>query len=325
MKKKIYLGIDIGGTNIKLAWVDSNGAVLKRGLLDTEAGLGARDALRRIRSALTSLVDAKTQVTAAGIGCAGLVDAKRGILVTSPNLPKWNNAPLRRIAEEELGVQVYIDNDVNAAAFGEYMCGCGKGRSHLICITLGTGVGGGIVTGGRLLSGSANFAGEIGHMSVDMNGPLCKCGNRGCLEAFIGKNALVRSAKAKLEHKSGRILGRLTEREKRALTPKIIFHAAERGDRVAKEVFHEAAGYLGTAIASMINIFNPEVIALGGGISGAFGLMQPRLQKVVEARAFKEPAAMVTICRSALGNDSSTVGAALIAKERGRSRRKDAC
>lgn len=323
MKQRMYLGIDIGGTNIKLALVSSTGSVLKRGVIETSAGLGPRCAMRRIRTAVDAFAGAGENLTAVGMGCAGLVDADRGMLLSSPNLPKWKNSRLARIAQEELGVQTYVDNDVNTAAYGEYMCGSGRGCRNLICITLGTGVGGGIVSDGKLLRGTANYAGEVGHMSVNLDGPRCKCGNRGCLEAYVGKNALVRSARSKLGSKAGSVLGKLSERQKRGLTPKMIFHAAQRGDRVAKEVLNEAAVYLGTAIASLVNIFNPEVIAIGGGISGAFDFMKPRLEKVVQSRAFKESASMVRICRSELGNDASTVGAALLAKDQMKRRSKD--
>jgi glucokinase len=321
---RTYLGIDIGGTNIKLALVRSSGAIVKRGLIETEADKGPRSALRRIHMALASLAGGKPHVTAAGIGCAGLVDADRGLLHSSPNLAAWENTPLARIAAKELGVQTYVDNDVNTAAYGEFMCGSGRGCRNLICITLGTGVGGCIISDGKLLRGTANFAGEVGHMSVNLEGPRCKCGNRGCLEAYIGKNALVRSARTKLKTKRGSVLGKLSDREKRVLTPKMIFHAAQRGDRVAKEVLSDAANHLGSAVASLINIFNPQVITFGGGISGAFELMKPRLEKVVQSRAFKESASMVKLCRTELGNDSSTVGAALLAKKKQGRGSKDA-
>jgi len=316
VKKQRYLGIDIGGTNIKLAMVSSTGNVLKRGLIETEGEQGARSALRRIRTAYEAFASGGEELMAAGIGCAGLVDTEGGVLFSSPNLPRWKNTRLGRIATDELGVQTYVDNDVNVAAYGEYMCGSGKGYSNLICITLGTGVGGGIIAGGKLLRGSANFAGEVGHMSIDLDGPRCSCGNRGCLEAYVGKRALVRSARAKLKTRSGSVLGKLSERQKRALTPKMIFEAARRGDRVAKEVLNEAADYLGSAVASLVNIFNPEVITFGGGVSGAFDFMKPRLEEVVRSRAFKEPASLVKICRTQLGNDASAVGAALLARDR---------
>ncbi|NIM20405.1 MAG: ROK family protein [Candidatus Latescibacteria bacterium] len=315
MKKNAYLGIDIGGTNIKIAAVEPSGRVLTRGIIETPAGKGPTAAFDRIRRAVPTLFGDQWRVAAAGVGCAGLVDSRKGRLLTSPNLPAWNQTPLRRIAVKALGVQTYVENDANAAAYGEYKCGAGEGYENVICITLGTGVGGGIVSGGKLLKGASDFAGEIGHMSISVEGPLCKCGNRGCLEAYIGKNALVRSAREKLKFKKGKVLGNLSERGKRELTPRMIFQAARQGDRVAKEVLNEAADYLGSALASLVNIFNPEIIAIGGGISGAFDLMKPRIEKKVRSRAFDAPAAMVRITKAVLGNDASTVGAALIAKE----------
>ncbi len=315
MKKDAYLGIDIGGTNIKIASVAPSGRILSHSVIETVPGRGPEDAFERVRLTLPALFRGDRRLAAAGVGCAGLVDTEKGKLLTSPNLPAWKQVPLKRIAERVLGVQTYIDNDANAAAYGEYKCGAGKGYRNIVCMTLGTGVGGGIVADGKLLKGATNFAGEIGHVSININGPRCKCGNRGCLEAYIGKDALVRSALAKLEVKRGKVLGRLTGREKRALTPKMIYSAALEGDRIAKQVLYEAAEYLGSAIAALVNVLNPEVIVIGGGISGAFDLMKSKVEKVVHTRAFKESAALVKITRAKLGNDASTIGAALLAKE----------
>lgn len=315
MKGEAYLGIDIGGTNVKMALVSPVGKILTRGLIETAVKQGPEDVFKRIALAVPTLLTGDRRLVAAGIGCAGLIDAGRGVLLTSPNFPDWREVPIRRIAGRVLGVQTVVDNDANAAAYGEYRAGAGRGYDNVVCITLGTGVGGGIISDGKVLRGGHNFAGEIGHVAINMDGPRCKCGNRGCLEAYIGKQALVRSARAKLKTRGGRILGRLSTRQLRSLTPRMIQEAALQGDRTAREVFYEAADYLGSGIAVLVNLLNPEVVAIGGGVSGAFELMEARLMKAVRARAYDEAAAVVKICRTRLGNDSSTVGAALYAKD----------
>ena len=315
MNREGYLGVDIGGTNVKMALVSPAGKILARGQIEAAVERGPEDVFKRIARAVPALLSGDRRLVAAGIDCAGLIDIKRGVLLTSPNFPGWRDVPIRRIAGRVLGVQTFVDNDANAAAYGEYRAGAGRGYANVVCITLGTGVGGGIIADGKVLRGGHNFAGEIGHVAINMDGPLCSCGNRGCLEAYIGKRALVRSARAKLSSRGGRILGRLSSRQLRSLTPRMIQEAALKGDRTALEVFYEAAEYLGSGIAVLVNLLNPDVVAIGGGVSGAFQLMETRLKQAVRARVFDEAAAVVKICRAQLGNDSSTIGAALYAKD----------
>jgi glucokinase len=313
MKKDTYAGIDIGGTNIKLALTDSSGRVLVSRSIPTDAAKGPRDAFERIAAALADLA-AGRDIRAAGVACAGLFDRSTGRLHSSPNLPAWQNAPLERIARARLGVYTVVDNDANAAAYGEYFRGCGRGRGTLVCITLGTGVGGGIVIDGRPLRGSRNFAGEIGHATIRDNGPRCRCGSRGCLEAYLGAHALVRETRAKLITRRSRHLSRWVE-EGRRITPKLIAEAAARGDRAAREVFEEAGGRLGTALANLINVFNPDLIAIAGGVAQGFHLMRPRLEEEVRRRAFPESRRAARIVRARLGTEAAAIGAALLARD----------
>jgi len=314
----VYAGIDIGGTNIKVATVSARGRVLSRGVIDTLPGLGPRDAFKRIAVALDTLTRGQS-VRAAGVGCAGLVDPRTGVLLASPNLQAWEKQPLTRIARRSLGVYTIVDNDATSAAWGEYRCGANRGRDHLIFITLGTGVGGGIITDGRILRGAGNYAGEIGHMTVDPGGPRCRCGNRGCLEAYAGSYALERSARSRLREKRSRYLSRWLD-EGRRLTPRTLSEAARKGDSVARAVFREAGEALGTSIASLINVFNPNAIVIGGGVSASFDLFSPHVDRMVKRRAFAGPAAMVQIERSCLGNDATAVGAAMFARDNERGR-----
>lgn len=318
MKHPVFLGIDIGGTNIKLGIVSSSGRVLARGLIPTLPGNTPWEEFSRIRQMLPFLSSAGGRIAGVGIGCAGLVDASRGILISSPNLPKWRNVPLRTIARRTFGVPAVVDNDASAAAYGEFIVGAGKGYSHFICITLGTGVGGGIIVDGAPVRGIKNFAGELGHMTIDREGPRCSCGNRGCLEAFIGTRGLLRSAREKLKKRNGRILGSKIPARSRKLTPRAITNAALSGDRVAAAVLEEAAAALGCGIASLVNIFNPEVVAIGGGVSGAFDFMKKRVEREVYERSYVAPSSRIVLTRAHLGNDASTVGAAMQASQASR-------
>jgi glucokinase len=244
-----------------------------------------------------------------------MVEASSGLLLSSPNLPTWQNVKLRSIARRTMGVPAIIDNDATAAAYGEFVAGAGRGCSSFICITLGTGVGGGVILNGEVLRGAHNFAGEIGHMTIDQDGPRCSCGNRGCLEAFLGTKGLLRLARKKLKTRRGKILGTTISANSRALTPRAITEAALAGDRVAIAILDEAAAHLGCGIASVVNIFDPEVVAIGGGVSGAFQCMEKRVNEVVYRRAYIAAANKVRITRAHLGNDATAVGAAMMAKE----------
>jgi glucokinase len=314
---KAYLGIDIGGTNVKIAVVGRSGTIRARGVIDTNPSEGPRPTFRRIRTAAESLagIARGSEIVAAGVGCAGLIDPVEGRLHSSPNLPAWENTPLRRIAERAFRVYTFVDNDANSAAYGEYRVGASRGVRNMVFITLGTGVGGGVVVDGRLLRGAANYAAELGHTPVCADGPRCRCGSRGCLEAYVGTYGLVRSAREALRGGKGRTLRRWVHEEGKRLTPLLIFEAARRRDAVASAVVRAAGEQLGVGIASFVNMFNPEVVVLGGGVAGSFDLLRPHIERVVRRRAFPESARMVKIVPSLLGNDATAVGAAMLARD----------
>lgn len=318
---KVYLGIDVGGTLVKIAAVGASGKVHARGVLETDPGEGPRKTFARISKAVETLSGFRrdARVVAAGVGCAGLIDPVEGRLHTSPNLVAWENSPLGRISRRALGVYTVVDNDANAAAYGEFRAGACRGVQNLVFITLGTGVGGGVIAGGKVLRGAANYAAEIGHTAVTVDGPRCHCGNRGCLEAYVGAYGLVRSARAKMR---GRKTGALASPAGRRgpLSPMLIFEAARRRDPVARKVVKSAGEFLGVAIASLINVFNPEAVVVGGGVSKSFDLLSPHVQRTVRRRAFAESVRMVKIARSELGNDATAVGAAMMARDAARRR-----
>ncbi len=315
MKKHVFAGVDIGGTNIKIAAAGLDKRVFARGSIPTLAREGPSAAFERVAAELPSIIGNNTVLRAVGVGCAGLVDSTRGWLHVSPNLPSWRNTPLARIAKHRLGVYTVVDNDANAAAWAEYVLGPRRGRGTFVCLTLGTGVGGAVIIDGRVLRGQRNYAGEIGHVTICEDGPRCNCGNRGCLEAYLGAYALVRDARERLRSKKSRCLSRWIERDAAELTPKLIADAAVKGDRIARAGYDEAGMHLGTAVANLIHIFNPHSIALAGGVAKSFHLMKPAMEKVLKKRTFGEARRSVKIGKAVLGEDAAAIGAALMAAE----------
>jgi glucokinase len=309
------LGVDIGGTNIKIAAVAPGGRVLARGVIETIAAEGPARAFRRIHAAARTLAGA-SGVAAVGIGCAGLIDGRSGILRTSPNLPAWEGAPLARLARRYFSVPVAIENDATCAAFGESFVRGARGR-NLVAITLGTGVGGGIVVDGRIVRGVSGFGGEIGHMTVDPAGPRCRCGARGCLEAYAGSYGIVAAARRAM-HARGKkrgAMGRATARD--------VLDAARAGDPACRAAVREAGEHLGIAIASILDILNPSVVVIAGGIAGSFDVLEPHVRRAVLAHAFRQTAADAAIERSRLGNDAAVIGAAMLARALVRPARDD--
>ena len=276
----------------------------------TRAEAGPEDAFHRIAETVGRLMG-QTSLGGIGIGCAGLIDREKRRILASPNLPGWSGAQIGRISERALGVYTILDNDANAAAYGEFSVGSGVGAKTFVVVTLGTGVGGSIIHEGTIFRGARNYAGEIGHVTINERGPLCKCGNRGCLEAYLGANALVKVAKHRVRNTRS-ILARLAA-EHGTLTPKLIGQAARRGDRIARSVLEDAADHLGTALASVVNIINPDRIAISGGVAPEIGLVLPRVRAVVAERAFAKSASCARIGRGRLGSGAAALGAAWIA------------
>jgi glucokinase len=294
------LGIDIGGTSFSIGSVAGDGsrvAVLAN--QPTLADGGADDVVGRI-AALARDVIARTEAAEPGSSCLGVgvgapgpLDTARGIVHLTPNLG-WVNFPLRDRIEGALGLPAALDNDANCAVLGEWWMGAARGTRHAIGITIGTGIGGGIIVDGRLYHGASDCAGEIGHASIDATGRRCKCGNDGCLEAYASGPAIARRAVEAIESGAetslvGRVDGRLD-----AITAQTVYEAAHEGDELAREVVNDTARFLGSGLANLLNIFNPEVVVVCGGVTGAGDLLFHPLRREVARRAFK-PA--VAACR----------------------------
>jgi glucokinase len=304
---KPFLGIDIGGTNIKLATVSPTAKVVERGLVETRAPEGAARAFVRMHSAARTL--GRDGIAGVGIGCAGLFDERRGVLTASPNLKAWQGTKLAALASKHFSVPILIQNDATCAAYGESVVRGPRGQ-NLVLITLGTGVGGGIVMDGRIVRGVSGFGGEIGHIVVDVDGPRCHCGRHGCLEAYAGAYGIVRMA---TEFRRA-LRGRRADRDEK-LNAFRVFESARAGESWAREALRIAGEHLGIAVAILLNTLNPAVVVIGGGVSGGFAALEPHIRRAAGRHAFRETMSAARIERARLGNDAGMVGAAMLVRD----------
>jgi len=311
---RCVIGIDLGGTNIRAALVDERGSVRQRHCLSTGAADGVDAVVSRLVEAARTIVSSSgEEVEAIGIGAPGLVDPSRGVVRIPPNLPGWGEVPLASLIEGALGYPTRVGNDTNMVTLAEWMCGAGRGARHMVCLTLGTGVGGGLVLDSQLYLGARGAAAEIGHMTVEPQGPLCNCGNRGCLESLVGASAIAERARMAIERGEGEEMRRLSGGDHEQLTPEIVARAAECGDEAARRVLYDVGVYLGIALASIVNLLDPEIIVIGGGISHAGDLILEPARAAMEERAMRLEDRHVSVVPAALGDDGGVIGAALFA------------
>jgi len=307
-----FIGVDLGGTNIHAGIVDSKGAVLARKFVPTLVNEGEDRVIERLCHVIQELTERypSGDFQGIGIGAAGIINIAEGEIVSSPNFPGWQDVTLRDIISRRFCVPTVLDNDANAAIFGEQWAGAGIGKRSLIGLTLGTGVGGGIILDGRLWHGSDGMAGEIGHMTVVPDGRRCSCGNRGCLEAYASATAILnRTIESMPRHPENNLLEIADIKNPSELTSEKIFQAACSGNKLAKEIFRETGAYLGLAIGSLINILNPEIFIIGGGASQAWDFFYPAMMEEIKLRALKEPAERISVVPTKLGNDAGLIGA----------------
>jgi glucokinase len=319
--EKPVLAVDIGGTKIMTALFTSGGKMMAREVTPTLAGESAPTVIERLCRAIDSILEHNNLVMArvAGIGvaCAGGIDSTNGVVVTpSPNIKNLVNVPLADILREKYGVGVFIVNDASAAALGEYRYGAGRGVKDLVLFTLGTGIGGGIIADGRLYLGARGGAGELGHMTVDVNGPACGCGNTGCLEMLASGRAVERDVISRLKKGEKSILLNMVNGEIEDITAEQVGAAARNGDPLALEVLARAAYYLGIGMVNVVNIFNPEMVVCGGGMAELGDLLIGPGRRMVNERAFSISSQAVRIVTAQLGNEAGVYGAAAFARER---------
>lgn len=308
MKKAI--GVDLGGTYIKYGLVDETGKILKKGMLPTKADKGSRDiVIEQISLAIKDIWE--DDIEGIGIGTPGVVD-NNGYVFESPNLPDWHNFNVKEVFEKKFNKNVVVENDANSIVWGEYLFGAGKDTRTIVCLTLGTGLGGGVVINGKLLRGAIYSAAELGHMPVNYKGRKCGCGSRGCIEAYVGRDYIVKSVIRKIKRGEKSILGKIVK-DLSEITPKMIFDAYQRGDELAKEIWIEMATALGSFLAGLVNMLNPDRIILAGGIAGAGEILFSTVRKTIEERAMKVLSKTVEVVPAGLGNDAGIIsGAALV-------------
>ncbi len=301
------VGLDLGGTFIKVGLVDETGRILKKKQLPTRAEEGRDRVLVQMEKGVRGVLESGTR--GIGIGTPGIVD-RRGFVYSAPNLPAWDNLNLKRYFEERLSLPVVVENDVNTITWGEYLFGAGKGSRCMVCITLGTGLGGGIVMEGRLLRGGEYSAVELGHIPINYKGPLCKCGNRGCIERYVGAQYITAMAKREIRRGRKSKIEEIVEGNLAKITPKIIAQAYSQGDRLSEEIWIKVGRYLGAFFSGIVNIFNPEVIVIGGGISQAGEILFSSLRSEVKNRAYALFSQGLRVVPAGLGVEAGIVSAA---------------
>lgn len=309
--KKIVLAADLGGTNLRMGVVDQVGTLLYRTRIDTpQFGTPAdiADALVRLANECREAAGVEGRDCAFGIAVPALINSSEGRIISSPNLPRLDGFNLSSAIADRLKVPVVLENDAISAAIGERWLGASRGIDNSICVTLGTGVGGGIILGGIPLRGIDGTAGEIGHVCVEPFGVDCGCGSFGCLEQYSSGNAIVRMARELADEFPESVLV-----DKIQLTPHEVYIAGKSGDKLALEVFRRMGFYLGIALAGLVNILNPEVIVIGGGAAGGWELFINEVADGIKRRAFQQPAERVKIVRADLGDDAGILGVASLA------------
>lgn len=305
---KIVLATDLGGTNLRMAAVDQAGKILYRTKHETPKSERADEIVNAIISAARECQE-KTKnigkVESIGAAVPATINAPQGIIMKAPNLPALDGFRLSAIVSSELNMPIVMENDANAAAIGENWLGASENYKSSICVTLGTGVGGGIIIDGNILQGIDGTAGEIGHICVEPLGAPCGCGSRGCVEQYSSATAVVRITRELENQYPKSIL-----QNKTRLTSLDVYEAGKEGDDLALEVFRQMGFYLGIALGGLINVLNPEVIVIGGGAAAGWDLFIGHLEDQIRKRAFREPAERAKLVRAKLGDDAGILGAA---------------
>ncbi len=318
MRKPHFIGLDLGGTNIKFGIVSEWGKILQKGIFPARANLGRGAILnnmnKAVRESLTFAREKKIKIKGIGVGSPGTVNLNSGKIEGScPNLPQMVNVNLKRWLSRSFKLPIHADNDANLMALAESKFGAAKGYKDALCLTLGTGIGGGIILDGKIFHGS-NFAGaEFGHMTICHNGRKCNCGGIGCLEMYASAPAMVRDAKTLLHTNPTSIVHKLVHRDLSKLTTEVLFEAERKGDVLASDVINQACEYLGAGIASAVNLLNPQVVVIGGGVSEGGQSFIRRIEKEVKKRAFPSATKNLKVIRAKLGNDAGFIGAAMLA------------
>ena len=314
--KKWAIGFDLGGTNLRAALVSTEGKLKYRISHPTKSNRGQYYVIRDIKNIIKELLaKSPNKVLGVGIGAPGPLDPSTGTIVNSPNL-KWQNVPLKTILEKEVGIDVTVDNDSQMTAFGEHWIGAGRGANDLLLLTLGTGVGGGIIVNGSIYHGETGSAGHVGHYILDTEGPICACGARGCLEAYASGPSIVRRTLEAILNGHSSILKKIIDQGTLNITPLRIFEAAKNGDILAIDILRDTGSYIGQVLASLIPILDPKLIIFSGQVSLAGEFILNPVRERIAGLLHLRPE--VPVIQGTLGDDGGIIGSAgVVFKESG--------
>lgn len=320
LSDQFVIGVDLGGTKIYTALAAEDGKVLAETKVPTEAGKGPRRVIERIVESVGEVQKAAAippgMVRVLALGAPGPLDTAEGIIRFAPNL-RWRNAPIRQILEEIVSIPVLLDNDANLAALGEHVFGAGRGEENMVYITVSTGVGGGLILGGKLYRGSSDGAGEIGHMTVSPGGPLCGCGNSGCLEAVASGTAIAREARELVARGGGQGILAEAGGDPGKISAVMVAAAAAGGDPGAASIITGAARFLGIGLANILNLLNPSLVVLGGGVMEIGEPVWESVHREVQVRALEAARIRARLVPAELGGRAGVMGAIALALGRG--------
>lgn len=310
---KYAIGVDLGGTNIKFGIVSREGKLLNKISLSSKAEGGPDKVVKQIKIGINELLSVtKLKIRGIGIGSPGVVSIKKGTVENPPNFPGWTKVNLGKIIGKDFHIDCHVENDANAAAIGEMIFGAGKHYNSFVMITLGTGVGGGIILNRKLYRGEIGAAGEIGHMTINYDGPQCKCGSKGCIEAYVGNNYLISKIKSDLISKPNQKILNLVKNDLNLLTPLVINKAAENGDEFAKAVIRSMGEQIGSALASVSNILDLSTFLIGGGVSGFGKPLFTAITQAMQTRVVTPLRHRVKVIPAKLKNEAGIKGASAL-------------
>jgi len=308
--EKYAVGVDLGGTNIKIGIVSDKGKLVKSISIKTEADCGPKTVIANIIKGVETIISKnKLKIQGIGVGCPGVVAIKKGIVENAPNLPGWKNVKLGPIIKKKFGYKVHLENDANAAAIGELMFGAGKKFDSFVMVTLGTGVGGGIVFNKKIFRGEFGAAGEIGHISIDVNGLKCNCGSTGCIEAYAGNSYLKEKIRSELKDYPDSKVWKLIDNDLSKVSPRIIQAASEKKDAYAKFVIERMGKQLGAALASLSNLLDISTFIIGGGVAGFGKPLLDSARKTISERVLLPLRPRVLVIPAKLQNEAGIKGA----------------
>lgn len=317
---KYYLGIDLGGTNIVAGVVDEKYNILVKESVKTNSNRPAAEVIADIIAVAKKAVESANltmdQIENVGVGAPGTANKDTGIIEYSNNL-KWDEVPLKQMMEDGLQKPVFVENDANAAAFGEFLAGAGKDHNSLVAITLGTGVGGGVITDGKILTGFSYAGAELGHSVIVAHGRHCTCGRDGCLEAYVSATGLINATKEAMQEDKQSAMWEICDGNLENVNGKTAFDGMRKGDATATNVVDTFIDYLSIGIANFINIFQPEILCIGGGIcKEGDTLIKPLTEKVIPQTYARKEENRTKIVVAKLGNDAGVIGAAMLGTEK---------